>query len=288
MDIDTHTKHRCTRRKYKCLHCEEFGEYQERKTTHLSECPKVMVDCPNTGCVYRTVRCKMKEHREQSCQYEEQKCKYANIGCTVTVLRRDLAAHQNNSDLHLKLAIDKVSDMQAILDRQEKRITTIESAQSFGSVIFQVKHVAIQMRNRSTVLSPPFCSSPHGYKFCMGVTTCGIDGLGTHISVYVYPMKGENDDNLRWPFMGTVLIELLNQLEDKDHFEGEVVFPGQRVVDSEYGWGMGYSQFISHSELSLNRSKRTQFLLDDCLYFRTSVTLPTTNKSWLTNPQVMT
>ena len=53
-------------------------------------------------------------------------------------------------------------------------------------------------------------------------------------SISVTLMKGENDDHLTWPFTGTVLIELLNQLEDKNHHKVAVELPadhGQLYFD---------------------------------------------------------
>ena len=41
-----------------------------------------------------------------------------------------------------------------------------------------------------------------GYKMCLRVDA--NDGKGTHVSVYVCLMRGDNDDNLKWPFKGTV------------------------------------------------------------------------------------
>ena len=32
-------------------------------------------------------------------------------------------------------------------------------------------------------------------------------------------MKGQHDDRLQWPFTGTIIIELLNWLEDKGHYK---------------------------------------------------------------------
>ena len=33
------------------------------------------------------------------------------------------------------------------------------------------------------------------------------DGKGTHISVITYLMRGENDDDISWPYTGTITIE---------------------------------------------------------------------------------
>ena len=57
---------------------------------------------------------------------------------------------------------------------------------------------------------------------CLRVDAAGNgDGKGTHVSVYLYLMKGPHDDELEqsghWPLKGTFTIELLNQLNDSDH-----------------------------------------------------------------------
>ena len=39
----------------------------------------------------------------------------------------------------------------------------------------------------------------------------------THVSIFIYLMQGDNDDNLKWPFKGTIKVSLLNQLEDGLH-----------------------------------------------------------------------
>ena len=68
--------------------------------------------------------------------------------------------------------------------------------------------------------SPPFYTGPGGYKMCLMVFANGYgDGAGTHLSVYVYLMKGEHDDKLTWPFRGDITIQLVNQYKGQDHVE---------------------------------------------------------------------
>ena len=63
--------------------------------------------------------------------------------------------------------------------------------------------------------SKAFYSGPHGYKMCLGVFPCGDgEGKGMHISLFVYMLRGENDSELKWPFRGSVVLELLNQQAD--------------------------------------------------------------------------
>ncbi len=57
-----------------------------------------------------------------------------------------------------------------------------------------------------------------GYKMVIRIDPngCGMYE-GTHVSVWVYLMRGDYDDQLEFPFKGTVTFELLNQLEDNNH-----------------------------------------------------------------------
>ena len=66
--------------------------------------------------------------------------------------------------------------------------------------------------------SPSFYTHREGYRMCLSVTVKGFyEGYGTHISVYNYVVRGEFDSQLKWPFQGTVTIQLVNQLNDKEH-----------------------------------------------------------------------
>ena len=143
--------------------------------------------------------------------------------------------------------------------------------------------------NADEFYSPPFYTSLTGYKMCIRVDANGFGNYkGTYVSVFACFMKGDNDDSLTWPFTGIVTVELLNQLEDKNHHRyaidsfpaDEEVYSG-RVVESERmtgGWG--FHEFIHHTELDYNADNNCQYLKDDTLIFRVSVEVPD-YKPWL-------
>ena len=82
-------------------------------------------------------------------------------------------------------------------------------------------------------------------------------GKGTHVAVYVHIAEGRNDSKLKWPFIGKVKIELLNQLKDGNHHIETVPFKMEhnaRVGDIR---NLGYSQFIPQSKLYHNLPKKT-------------------------------
>ena len=116
--------------------------------------------------------------------------------------------------------------------------------------------------------SLPFYSHPKGYKMCLRVDANGHgQGKHTHISIYIHLMKGEFDDQLKWPFRGEVIVKLLNQKQDRGHHTGMVSLtddtPGGRVTEGERakdGWGS--SHFISYTDL------QAKYLMNDCLRAR--------------------
>ena len=72
-------------------------------------------------------------------------------------------------------------------------------------------------------VSRPFYTGLDGYKLQIRVRANGEgSGKDTHVSVYVYLLKGENDDMLTWPFKCDITIQLLNWREDKGHVEHAV------------------------------------------------------------------
>ena len=97
-----------------------------------------------------------------------------------------------------------------------------------------------------------------------------VSGKGSHLSIFAYIMKGQHDDRLQWPFTGTIIIELLNWLEDKGHYKKTLPIDTNdrfvRVTKGEYGKNTGYGQFISQS--SLNSSTNPQYLYQDCIRVR--------------------
>ena len=274
----------CPRRQYECPHCRESGEYQERTTTHLEECPKMKIPCPNDGCDEEIQRCNISLHR-QKCLFESVSCKYTNIGCKKSVLRKDLEEHQNDSQQHLQLAIDKVNQQEMTIKKHEDKIAQLQTT----PMKFKITNFDKLKTSNETVYSPGFYTSSGGYKMCIRVDTNGIgDGKGTHVSVFAYLMRGENDDHLPWPFTGTVTVELLNQLKDDNHISRIMTFPPDDneasqivVIEERASTGYGYHCHIPHSELSYNAAKNCQYLKDDCLYFRVKVDARITSKPWL-------
>ena len=123
--------------------------------------------------------------------------------------------------------------------------------------------------------SKPFYTGPDGYKLKLRVDANGdASGKGTHVSVGVYLLKGENDDILTWPFKCDITIRLLNWREDKghvektiNHYNAPIEYRTRVTQEDTAPGGRGYHQFISYSDLYYNITNNTEYINNDILCF---------------------
>ena len=123
--------------------------------------------------------------------------------------------------------------------------------------------------------SPPFYTNTHGYKMCVKV-----EMRPQHCYLYVYShlLRGEYDDGLKWPFRGTVVVQLLNQLSDDNHHD--YVFDYSRASDSQSqrvtsgersNWKSPSTNHLLLTDLEYNSFKKCQYLKNDCVMFKIAV-----------------
>jgi len=284
-DMDNHLKNTCPNRQYQCPHCKDTGRYCEITTNHLITCPQFKVPCPNVGCNDSVPCCELADHQTK-CLFEKVACKYTEIGCEEKTLRKDLQQHENNYTFHFHLAIETVNRQQKEIKalKEEQRAMKEEQTAMKDDIMhtqasprtFKMPKFNQQKTSQEEWHSPPFYLHPSSYKMCIRVYANGYGiGEGTHVSVFIFLMRGKNDDNLSWPFRGEVTVTLLNQLKDKNHYTDTATYAegsitgANRVVHSNMGQkGYGWSRFISHDRLGYDVWHNRQYLKDDCLYFQ--------------------
>ena len=316
-ESENHLNTDCPRRRFKCPHCTVVGEYCVITSQHVIECPNVTVTCPNSGCDTRLLRNSVKTHLLQECLFQTASCKYANIGCEVKLPRKDLLEHEKDESKHFKLAAEVIhrqqesmGELQSALSSAMLRLSTLEQTlqATRGGRNHQLQHkpAAFSLKlvnftkhkaNSNPVYTSLIYTSPGGYKMCFRVDPNG-NGFGTnsHISVFAFLMRGENDDQLSWPFSGKVEVSMLNQLRDKNHHIdiidfsdlGESSTVPQRVMQGERAsTGYGIYTFLPYSALHYDSHKKCQFLKDNRLYFEFRACTPIPDpKPWL-NPNIM-
>ena len=152
----------------------------------------------------------------------------------------------------------------------------------FAPVILKMSGFTEKIHSNKEWYNSPFFAFWKGYQMSLRVdANDNGDAEGTHISAFLFLMKGPYDDELAqsgcWPLRGTFTIKLLNQFSEDDHHVIRVGFDSHtswesadRVVQGDYassGWGM--PKFISHDDIF----HRGKYLKDDILYFRISYEL---------------
>ena len=271
-DLDKHLKTKCPKRAYKCQHCGEKGTYASITEDHDKVCNKKIVPCPNkgSGCPLSMERGKTKQHVRSVCGYTQVACAYESLGCAVRMLRKDVEKHEKDSrEQHVDLSLVSV---RSVLE-QHKTLSEGEA------LVFKLPGYHSKKEKNEEFYFTPFYTSPGGYKMCTSVDANGRgDGKGTHVSVFTELLKGRYDDQLHWPFLGTVTYEVLNQLADDKHYSRVCIYVAD--ADMQVGSCRGFTKFFPHSSLCHDPATNTQYLLDDTLYFRVSVTVAN-HKPWL-------
>lgn len=270
-DLTEHLEKDCPNRDYKCVYCEEKGTYANITGIHDKICDQKPVPCPNAECSEAIQRCGMKRHLGE-CDYQNELCKYTRLGCDQIMKRKDMVVHKNDDKYHLHMALDTIT-------KSEDRRHSLSNGKC---MTFKLTEYQKKKENNERFNSFPVYTSLSGYRMTILVCAYGCnDHKGTHVSVYAEILKGKYDTELKWPFTGCITITLLNQLEDENHYTRMI---DVMTTDNVHvGHGLGYSNFISHSDLryKLQEWVMTQYLKDDTLFFRVSVDANTTHKPWL-------
>ena len=117
---------------------------------------------------------------------------------------------------------DMLSEAEKRIDRLEKlsRLHTISiSGDKIYQVTVRITEVEYKKMHNIKWHSDPFYTHERGYRMCLHVIISGAgDNPGNHISVFLYLMKEQYDNTLKWPLVGIFQIELLNQKMDEENY----------------------------------------------------------------------
>ena len=103
---------------------------------------------------------------------------------------------------------------------------------------------------------------------------------GTHVSVYVYLMKGQYDDGLPWPFTANIMLQIVNQSGDQYHLNTDIPFycdaaadvsqkPNPPAPDRSGAGGSPFCEFMPHNAVESTSSNK-QYIKSNCLKLRLS------------------
>ncbi len=266
--LEDHLQQSCPKREYSCNNCGVIDTYTFITEAHDEQCEKKVVDCSNKLCDMRMERGLIKEHVRKSCDFTVVYCKYASIGCEEKKLRKEIKMHEDDDKFHFKIALNHILDL---------RKSTVKKS----CFTFKLNGYREKKDNKVCHYFQPFFSSQYGYKLCFFVYPNGCGKReGTHLSVFVKLLHGPYDNNLSWPLKGVFKVELLNQLTDSKHRSYSITFDSEKTYCQPGGVGLGSIDFIDVSKLSYSAQTNTQYLVDNVLYFRLTLNIPS-HKPWL-------
>ena len=285
-----HMQNVCPQRMHKCPHCGEEGTYLKVTTTHFTKCEDMPLPCP-AGCDKRgLVRRDMAHHLSEDCPDELVPCTFAIAGCEQIVKRKDLQQHLQDKDRHFDTILTSYASLTILVQDMlygsspniplpfRRWLQNTPTCYPRPPSIFKMEGFQEKKEKNEVVYSVPVYSHFGGYKMCLKVLANGNrNGKDTHVSVYIFLMRGDNDNNLKWPFKGTIKVSLLNQLEDGQHHTEELWSPDEGVPEDTSGRvtvgeraskGWGLQKFISHQDLSYCSNKNCQYLKGNTLLLR--------------------
>lgn len=305
--LEEHELTLCPHRPFSCDYCGNYSSVHiDVVRNHFPTCGSYPILCPNNCGAGILPRDEMKKHLDKDCPLQVIQCDFHFFGCTVETERAKLKVHMSenwkehisllaaaNVKLHAKLEEQdgQIQQLTSVTKEKESQIQALtkevsELKQLCGSMQshltpvppldFTVPNVKNLKENDLLFLGPPFYSHIRGYKLRIRIRLNGWERRGKCMSLYVFLMRGEYDNELEWPIEGSITVQLVNTEQVSGHRTITMRFPCPIERETKYemaDWGFGVEEFISHKELfnkaaALHPYADSQYVLNDCMHLR--------------------
>ena len=162
----------------------------------------------------------------------------------------------------------KYTSLRTTTMKQWKELQTHTTPLPVPPFYFTVSNFKHYQNNELIFYSEPFYSHPGGYKMRVTIFPNGFDGTrGAYLGLFFAIYRGEFDDQLRWPFNGSITVQAYNRTTEQWSNEHTIVMNKEecskrveRCVDVLAQGAWGRHQFLSLSDLDDNYLKGTQFV----------------------------
>ena len=277
--------------------CPEGSIKQGVLQEHLMTCEYQQIECKVQGCGGKFMRADSENHNSNNTS--------KHIGLlseTTTQLGHDTTFKLQHQELQSnarerKMAADLASENKALkaeLLQSKAEIRDLRHEMATLSERLQKLTNAFTQHSRQQAGNPPhhftiydfeyrkqnelaWYSSPmyvaKGPKIAICVRpngTIGTHAQGSHVSVLLCALIGDNDDSINWPIRCTITVELRNQRNNRNHHRIQRGFqwerPRGRKTVEHFGNDLNKHQFISHAGLEGNAQRQIRYLQDDTLH----------------------
>ena len=197
------------------------------------------------------------------------------------MLRESIEKHDNQiSRLHESMQgiQQSITQYSIAVDELRLRQDVQDVKTTHGIFIWKIPDIRRRYRDaldRKTIslYSPPFQTSPHGYRMCVRVYLNGDgSGKGTYISVFFVLMRSEHDDLLNFPFKQSVRFTLINQSNHAESvteaFAPDLKSQSFQKPEGEMNVASGFPKFARQSVLHDER-----FTKGNVIYIKAQVDL---------------
>ena len=300
--VETH-RTCCPMRTVKCEYCSVSVKACDMNG-HLAVCEEFPIPCPNKCSEEFRVKRKNKSiHLNQECPLQETECPYSQYGCEVKVQRRNSEQHEKEDiHKHMKLTIIMVSNVQSQVVTLEKEnasfrtkiihlekendeklrkrdleiqssLTTISRVVLRGNLNWKISGVKDQISQKKTKHSDPFYVGLYKFQGCIN-----WNGREDNIGIFIYIMKGEKDDALKWPIKYESSLVLINQLDPENNHHRKIEITDKTLEEAPKSFekpklfrnerSYGYSKFISQADILKEKYRK-----DDSVELNISVEL---------------
>ena len=271
--LEDHKATKCHKRPFTCEHCDYEATYEKVVNDHWPKCQRYPEVCPNKCSTDVIERRFLKQHLDENCPLQDTECKFSHAGCQAKMKRQVMKAHlEAKKDEHLEMVSGQCTILRNTLSDLTLAFTKIAPKPVFIPPPEIVMNDFDKYKNDGKRwYSSPFYTHIGGYKLCLEIYAGGHgSGKHSHLSVYVRMMKGESDGHLKWPFIGEITVQLVNQNEGGKIHEAKAISTDsekhfQRVtVGNRADKGWGKPQFISHTDL-YNPNEGKEYLKNNTL-----------------------
>ncbi|CAF1086442.1 unnamed protein product [Didymodactylos carnosus] len=184
----------------------------------------------------------------------------------------------NEKDLYSAGMASNQGMLQQELSSIKQKVEEAEFVSCDGTLIWKVTNVSdkiadAQSERQTSIYSPPFYSSPTGYKMRARLYLCG-DGNArrTHMSVFFVLMRGDYDPILKWPFNHKVTFSLVDQSGQNRHvidsFRPDVKSNSFQRPRSEMNIASGIPKFFP---LPMFQQDGNNYVRDDIMFIKVIV-----------------
>ena len=184
-----------------------------------------------------------------------------------------------NGDKQLEKLNALEATLNCVTDRLDPWALRLCTTSSNGicPVVVMIPNIDSKKRQNVKWCSDPFYTHDKMYKMRLYVIINGMCQFeGTHVSVFLYLMKGQYNGRIQKPLVGNFVITLVNQKMDDNHysvrFTEMTTFSTSTIVsqnrpDEAVHAAIGCNDFVSHEDLG-KANPACQYLKDDCIFIK--------------------